>query len=668
MLISERDLRCEPRVRRRSVTEKRNRRKRIRIIGAAVLAAFVSGAIPVSAASDFAAASGVPVSAAVTAAGTDAASYHDSDPYDYITDRFDVSARADSSHRIHYTEVIDVNFVSGHHGITRYIPENHDIYKVRNLTCEGEPYRVSHDDGNLVIRVGDEDRILTGKKEYVIRYDLVYRKDTRTDRDTLSIDLLPTGWGTSIREATAALTMPKDVDPDSYRIYLGLYGKTDPAGNDDFTISSDGKTVSFAKSDLEKGAGMTVDAALPEGYWEGAPTWLKYSQILRFAAVLMAAVSVILYLIFGRDPEVVRTVEFYPPDQMTPAEVGYVIDGSVDDGDMGSMILYFASKGYLKIREYKKKKYELIRLRPVESSEKPFAAALFRGLFKGVPADKNGETAVRMDRLPEDLYTAVSGAKSSLNDYFAEHKVFRTASSVLRYICLLFAGILYGGTVFASARNSSGAVLAVLAAEVFLLIGFAFVCDGYDRRRSSGRGKTAGRFIAGGVLLILSAAVILLMIGKLSAGFLIVTAVILICGIFMPARTKEGAALYGKVLGFRDFIRDAEYEKMKELSDQDPEYFYTIMPYAYVLGMSTQFAEKFAEMHLKNPDWYESDFRGGFFFSPIWYGSMMNSMSHSFVSAAARPIDSGGGSFDSGSFSGGGFSGGGGGGGGGGAW
>ena len=158
------------------------------------------------------------------------------------------------------------------------------------------------------------------------------------------------------------------------------------------------------------------------------------------------------------------------------------------------------------------------------------------------------------------------------------------------------------------------------------------------------------------------------MIGKLSAGFLIVTAVILICGIFMPARTKEGAALYGKVLGFRDFIRDAEYEKMKELSDQDPEYFYTIMPYAYVLGMSTQFAEKFAEMHLKNPDWYESDFRGGFFFSPIWYGSMMNSMSHSFVSAAARPIDSGGGSFDSGSFSGGGFSGGGGGGGGGGAW
>lgn len=603
----------------------------------------------------------VPASAEPEGNGT----YNDSDPYDYITKRFDVTAQADSDHTIHYTEVIDVDFVAEHHGITRYIPENHDEYKIQNLVCEGNSYSVSHEDGNLVIQVGDENRTLTGDQEYVISYDLVYRKDTSSAEDILSIDLIPTGWGTSIREASAVLMMPKEVDPDTYRLYLGSYGETGSADEDSYSVSSDGRTVTFGMTNLQKGVGLTVYAPLAEGYWEGAPTWLTYRQILTAAAVVMGVLSVLLYLIFGRDPEVIETVEFYPPDQMTPAEIGYVIDGTVDDSDMGSMILYFASKGYLKIREYKKKKYELIRLREIGSDEKPFAAALFRGLFKGAQAGENGEIAVRMDHLPRDLYAAVGGAKSSLKDYFAEHKVFRTASSVLRYVCLLFAGVLYAGTVLVNEADAFGSVV---LSEILLVIGFRMFCDGYDRRRSSGKGKTTGRFIGGGVLLVLSAAVVLLMIGRVSAGFLIIAAVILFCGIFMPSRTKRGAALYGEVLGFRNFIRDAEYEKMKELSDQDPEYFYTIMPYAYVLGMSTQFAKKFAEIHLKNPDWYESDFSGGFLYSPIWYGSMMNSMSHSFVSAAAHPIDSGGGGSFGGGFSGGGFSGGGGGGGGGGAW
>ncbi|MCI1328361.1 MAG: DUF2207 domain-containing protein [Lachnospiraceae bacterium] len=660
------------------MTGKRFYKRRMGILAAVLLAAALLAGSPAFARPVFASpasgtaatetASGTSGAAAAEASVSDASGreqYDDSAPYDFITKRFDVEAAADSNHTVHYREVIDIDFVSGHHGITRYLPENHDEYKIRNLSCEGEPYRISHENGNCAIRIGDGDSLVTGEKEYVVTYDLVYRKDSSGTEDTLSLDLLPTGWDTSIREASVQLTMPEEVDPDAYRFYYGAYGESGLPEEDACQVSSDGRTVTARLSNLKKGYGLTVYAPLAEGYWVNAPTWPMYRQIWSAAAVLMGGIAILLYYLFGRDPKIVETVEFYPPDRMTPAEIGYVIDGAVDDGDMGAMMLYFASKGYLKIREYKKKKFELIRLSSVDGSEKPFAAALFEGLFKGARENAAGETAVRMDSLPEELYTAIGGAKSSLQDYFAEHRVYRRASLAMRYVCFLLGCVLYGGTMLLNPRSAIGSVFLV---ELLLVIGTALLYDGCDRRRSSGKGKTAARLIAGSALDVLATAGIFMKIGRVSAGFAVIAAAILFCGIFMPARTKEGAALYGKVLGFRNFIRDAEYEKMKELSDQDPEYFYTIMPYAYVLGMETQFAKKFAEIHLKNPDWYESDFAGSFWFTPIWYGSMIHSMSHSFASAAAHPIDSGGGGFFGGGSAGGGFSGGGGGGGGGGAW
>lgn len=58
--------------------------------------------------------------------------------------------------------------------------------------------------------------------------------------------------------------------------------------------------------------------------------------------VLLALLSFILWLLFGREPRYTTTVEFYPPEGMTPAEMGYLIDGSIDDKDIMSMIVYYA--------------------------------------------------------------------------------------------------------------------------------------------------------------------------------------------------------------------------------------------------------------------------------------------------------------------------------------
>lgn len=117
-------------------------------------------------------------------------------------------------------------------------------------------------------------------------------------------------------------------------------------------------------------------------------------------------------MICGRDPKIIQTVEFYPADGMTPAEIGFVLDGATDKKDLISMIMYFAEKGYLSIEEYEKDKFCLHKLRDIEDKEeKKFARTLFDGLFSGskvsFTADQNsgakGQASIYLEDLDEDF-------------------------------------------------------------------------------------------------------------------------------------------------------------------------------------------------------------------------------------------------------------------------
>ena len=148
------------------------------------------------------------------------------------------------------------------------------------------------------------------------------------------------------------------------------------------------------------------------------------------------------------------------------------------------------------------------------------------------------------------------------------------------------------------------------------------------------------------------------------------------------AKTDNYTDLLGKVLGFRDFIKTAELDKLNELVEEDPQYFYHIMPYAYVFGLSNKWIKNFEDLPVVPPVWYHGT-RGFDHYDYYMMGRMMSDCSASVSNSIVIPAPSGGGSSGGGwssgggggsswsgggGFSGGGFSGGGSGGGGGGGW
>ena len=62
---------------------------------------------------------------------------------------------------------------------------------------------------------------------------------------------------------------------------------------------------------------------------------------------------------------------------------------------------------------------------------------------------------------------------------------------------------------------------------------------------------------------------------------------------FLEYRTKEGQFVVGRLLGLKKYLEVTEKEKIEMLIKENPEYFYNIIPYAYVLNVSNEWIENY---------------------------------------------------------------------------
>ena len=51
-------------------------------------------------------------------------------------------------------------------------------------------------------------------------------------------------------------------------------------------------------------------------------------------------------------------------------------------------------------------------------------------------------------------------------------------------------------------------------------------------------------------------------------------------------------------------METAEKEKLETLVMENPTYFYDILPYTYVLGISDKWIKKFESIAIEPPQWY----------------------------------------------------------------
>ena len=79
----------------------------------------------------------------------------------------------------------------------------------------------------------------------------------------------------------------------------------------------------------------------------------------------------------------------------------------------------------------------------------------------------------------------------------------------------------------------------------------------------------------------------------------------------MGRKTEYGEMISARIKGFRDFLITAEKDKLEALVEQNPHYFYDILPYTYVLNISKKWIKKFEDIKMPEVDMgnfhYDSD-------------------------------------------------------------
>jgi uncharacterized membrane protein len=536
---------------------------------------------------------------------------------------------------IDVTETIQAHFIGGPwHGLYRTIPVEYVTPQGLNYTLFLDVKRVADSSGRALKYESSRERHYRKLKIYIpdadnstqnisIEYSVSDALRFFEDHDELYWNVTGDEWDIPIQSASARIILPEGTTNIRANVFTGAYRSR--AQNADMDIAGNGVEVRTREA-LRLHEGLTVAVAFDKGFVHEPTAAGRLALIFRSnwpLGIPLVAFVVMFYLWWthGRDPRL-RPIaaQYEPPNQLTPGEVGTLVDDSADMRDITASIVDLAVRGYITIEEHQKdrmlglmhdKDYNFIvqKDRSEWTKLKPHEQTLLEGLFT---TGTVGES-VSMSSLENHFYTNLPTIKSNIFDSLMADGYYRTRPDSVRsaYIAAGFIGgllLLFGGVKIASTQGMSPLA-----------------------------------FIIAGILT-----------GAIVCAF----------GWFMPAHTEQGARALEGVLGFEDFLVHVESERFNRMI-KTPEMFEKFLPFAMALGVEKNWSRAFQGILTQPPQWYRGSSYGPNFY-PMMFTNDLSSMSSQASSAmASAPRSSGGSGFSDGGgggSSGGGFGGGGGGG------
>jgi hypothetical protein len=525
---------------------------------------------------------------------------------------------------IDVVEVIQYDFSNlSRHGIYRYIPmsvlnEKKETlkwkYTVLGVTDEqGNEYQYSESNvsNTLNLKVGSANKTISGVHTYKIHYTIAGALGYFADHDEIYWNVTGNEWTVPIAQAQATIILPDTIaEKDIGGVcYSGAKGSTEQLCNYKIT----GNTVTFqSTSILLAGSGLTVATKFPKGvvavltptpevnYFD-TPEGKKYLPLLGIIFLLLLGGAFVWYLVLP----IYLIIHWYLSRQEPKAalkEVSAWYDPPktkegrfLTSGETGGIL-----KSSVDLKEVSSMLIELAQkgyLKIVETQPKKFSLRKMRvseGDAELQPFESQFLSQVFSS--PETKEVSISNTDLSPIIPDVKNKIYQSLMNENYYVKDPRSGTwIY-------------VVLLILA------------------------------FMSFNVLLVFSS---------------------MIFGLVLKPWTKKttaGLEAEGVAKSLKNFL--ASQDRQLEFQAKNQLFFEKLLPYAVAFGVEKIWAERFADINLTQPTWYESTYNGTFS-SAVFVSSLSSSMSQ--FQTAATPVS------QSSGFSGG-SSGGGGGGGGGGSW
>ena len=297
---------------------------------------------------------------------------------------------------------------------------------------------------------------------------------------------------------------------------------------------------------------------------------------------VFAGLALLYWIIFMRTWPVFRHQRTIPIEGLTAGELGCRLTAA--GVDLTMMVFTWAQLGYLRIMVDKKGRVFLERRMDMGNERGETENRVFRSLFsRGDVVDATGARYAKLCRSVEET---VSGIREMYTKRAGNVKIFRIFGCMISVFC----GICY-------AMNLAKTQLPqILLSILFVIIG---VVTAWGMQSAMYKIHVRGKipvYIGSvcGLLWILLG----ILVGQWIMGLTVVAGQYLIglLAAYGGRRSELGMLHAGEVLGIRHFLRKLDDKQLKRLLDNNPDYFFDMLPYAIALGVDKKFAKAFGKM------------------------------------------------------------------------
>lgn len=474
----------------------------------------------------------------------------------FVIDNYVVDIQLTKDNAFQVTERITVNFSTERHGIFREIPTKYKLLdgstrriSIFDIQVEERRKKVQQIKDKKVIRIGHPQKKVSGIQEYVITYTVGNALLYNENGIELIWDLVGTQWDTNIHNVEFSVEWPSDVriQDGDYRLYASLLN----IAEENKKIALEGsRLVGGVDTTLTRFRSLTVAVNFPLGTFADPPffryLWIEYQL---FAIPLgMILMLILVYLKFGWDAPVEKTMQAYPPEELVPSEAGILIDDTANNRDIFALIPYWAIQGLLEIRELepekggsskKKPDLELTKLKDLPEDRPKYEKLIFKALFKNRDQVKTTQLKTQFSQkvllAKDDLYKTVLKKK-----YYTQSSIQWNAFFPIIYL-----------------TSFIGMGVSVAFGWIALILPFL------------------ATFFIGAIL----------------QGF-------------MLKKNEKGRALYKELKGFKRFLEKADKAEIAALLEKDPAYYDKTLPYAVAFNLTSKWSKRFEPLLLTAPSWY----------------------------------------------------------------
>jgi hypothetical protein len=533
---------------------------------------------------------------------------------------YDVELTINEDRTVDFKERIDVEALHSFTMFYKSLPTD-SIYTDITAKCDGNDafnfYVMDNPDMDGFIDLCCEGNVQRGKR-WVYEFSYTMQPNGEDISDGMILDVVGFGSSFALNDVDVIVHFPAEpiTCKRSYGGYNSSSGLTDVVDG----WSNDGKTLTIHEDVLElrynsefyeyTAEGITLSFTFEKGVLDGFSStrlFTSRSWLVLLLCVVLIGGSVALWLCGKKNGRIVPIVNIKAPKEMDPMEMGYLLDGAVDNEDVTSMIYYFASKGYLTIDFTNDQDPILERVKVPEGGfvELPETASgyqkeLFNGLFKK-------KQCVKVSDLNEKFYEHVDNAKMQM--LLKKRKRYdkksvgcfilcAVISAAISFLCPALYGLIFVGGNYFPASGLFWAVFAVMSAVLW----YSIKEKEFKRMKGLLKGILIVIYLLGGAIFTFGIATHLMTEGEKI--LLVVSAIVAQAfGYFSLSRTDEYNRTLGDILGFKDFIKVTEEDKIKFMLEENPELYYDILPYAQVLDVTDEWEYKFRNLTIKPPSW-----------------------------------------------------------------